>query len=596
MRTDVGDDTAPNLRREAENKVANSLASSPGRQSIEETQATVHELQVHQAELEIQNEELRRMQLELEGSRARYFDLYDRAPVGYFTLSELGLIIEANLTAANLLGAARRELAQQPLRTFVLPDDQDLFYHHRRRLLLTGEPQVDELRMFGPKGEPVWVRLDGVLAPAGADWPIWRAVVTDISAQKQVEAELERKISELAAEKDRAQAATTAKSQFLSLMSHEIRTPLNGILGMTELLLDDGLTGEAKGHALTIRDAGAALLSIINDILDFSKIEAGRMDLAVATFDLSRVVQEVVELMSVKAHEKRLELVLSYAPEAARAFEGDALRLRQIVLNLVSNAIKFTRKGRVSVEVSCAAFTDKTDTMRIAVRDTGIGIPPARRELLFQRFNQLDVSTTHKYGGSGLGLAISKQLVELMGGKIEVESQPGRGTVFTVEIPLARHSAEQSTAAPLPSGAQGVNAQPRSWAGTRVLVVDDNLINQRVASAMLLKLGCTVELAANGREGLTSTLGSAAPYDMIFMDCQMPEMDGYEATLAIRKSEGTGKHTPVVALTASALPEDRQRCLEAGMDGYLTKPVSITALRAALSEWLDPPASRSTQE
>ncbi len=958
--------------------------------SREETQKTIHELCVYQIELEMQNEELRRTQEELSAARESYFDLYNLAPIGFCTLSETGVILQANLTLASLLGVNKNDLVSRPLSVYFSKKDQDSFFLLTRQLFRTGAAGGCELRMLKADGSEFWVRLEG--APAKGDKgepvarlvvqdiserkrseaalslerrrreadlealfesaplayhetdgkgtvrrvnaaecallgyradqilgrPVWEmlgvsdraagrraffqelaegqdhaptelrfvtpdgrellveihnrrvldesgssvglrtalldvtaraevtkqlrasgdrtaaalgelekqkfaldhhaivsitdttgaiayandkfceitgypreelmgqnhhlinsgthptefftnlwstitqglvwhaeicnrskdgtlywvdativpvlgaegkpsayvAIQTDISARKRDEdqikkyaAELAHTVAEVEREKNRAEAANRAKSEFLASMSHEIRTPMNGVIGMTGLLLGTALTPEQLSYAETVRTSGEALLTIINDILDFSKVEAGKMVLEGVPLDLHAALEDVMELMAVKAREKQLELLLHYTPDTPRKFFGDTGRIRQVLLNLVSNAVKFTAAGHVLVEAEGRAVADGVANIRIAVHDTGIGIPADLQTSLFQKFQQVDASTTRRFGGTGLGLAISRQLVELMGGTITLTSREGEGSTFSFEIPLPLRPDSEVAAAPivpllgvrvlvvddfsvcrlvtksmcagwgmrveeagsgeealgkvaeataagdpykivcldykmpgvdgaetarrlreggtvggpaivmitatderdginftgdarllkplresvllrtfqqLLDGGKGTGSTPERAApvgelpgvgGRRVLVVDDNIVNQKVVMALLRKMGCLVDVAANGREGCA--MAALLPYDLIVMDCQMPEMDGFAATREIRTREGShSHHTPIVALTAGAMAEDRDRCLEAGMDGYLTKPVRADQLRTVVEQYL----------
>ncbi len=672
---------------------------------------------------------------------ARLRAIFDATADGIVVADRAGAIEAMNPAAQRTFGFRAEELLGQPLNTVLAGFSEDEPAAALARLAAESQGGIARIR------ESVARRKDRSIIPIElavtaieiGGVTTYIATVSDISERKRGEeerlgylaeleaakssmersaAELARSMEDIAEARERAEGATRAKSEFLATMSHEIRTPMNGVIGMVGLLLETNLNPEQREYATTVKSSAESLLTIINDILDFSKIEAGRLSFEPLPFDLRVAVEETIDLLSARAAEKGLRLAARFAPGTPRRVIGDVGRVRQILLNFAGNAIKFTAEGHVLLEVSCDEVTDSSALIRLAVTDTGIGIPEQHQDRLFKKFSQADASTTRKFGGTGLGLAISKQLAELMAGEVGLNSTMGQGSTFwaTVRLEIDRATAEVPThptlrgrtilyvdgnpmqrlivaellaewgtrsqvvdtgvralesierareanapvdiviidylatthaatelAAAITSGreapilvlltdggtrgkadalaAAGFAAyfarplrsdtfgdglerllaprcelpgsgpaeaaiQPPAEAPAsqrRVLLVDDNVVNQKVASKMLEKMGCRVDVAGNGLEAVESW--SRVPYELIFMDCQMPEMDGYEATGEIRRGEPAGTRIPIIALTANAMQGDRERCLSAGMDDYLSKPIKPDELRSMVTKW-----------
>jgi len=519
---------------------------------------------------------------EAKQAEARYRTLFDRVPVGITSTTPDGMILDANPAFAEMLGFRDVEdLKREKITEFwVNPEERAEMI---ARLARDGIIQYFELQVRRKDGAVIWCAVSvRAVYDATGKMESYEGVTADITDRKRAEEEITRA-------RDLALEAARLRSEFMHNVSHEIRTPLNGIVGTAEiLLLEDDLTSKQRHGVEIIQSSSELLLKIVNDILDFAKLSAGKVVLEKLDFSLAEVVDCVIDSFAETARAKKIDLAVSMDANLPAGVRGDPNRLRQILNNLISNAIKFIMVGRVIVRATKAEESDDQVLVRFEVIDTGIGIPPELRDRLFQPFAQAEGSTSRYYGGTGLGLVISAQLTKQMGGEIGFESTPGKGSNFhfTVRLEKGRTTTSASPHSPglgMPGNDSAEDRQRKRRKKVRVLVVEDNLTNRTVVAAQLGILGYTAEVVDCARGGLEAL--SLRHHNIVLMDCEMPEMDGYEATAEIRRREGGARHTVVIALTAHATEGDRERCLKAGMDDYISKPVKLEALTDMLNSW-----------
>lgn len=515
-------------------------------------------------------------------SEARFTELFETLQEGVYFCDPSGTLLDVNPAMVLMLGYySREELVGTNIGELYFEAPQDVFPERRRSPHTTSLTR--EITLKRKDGTPI-ICLDNSNATCDAAGRMIRhqGTLVDITVRKQT-------LEELKKAKDAAEAANLAKSAFLAHMSHEIRTPMNAVIGMTELALDTKLTAEQREYLTMVRDSGKSLLTLINDILDFSKIEAGKLTLEVAEFSLREMIGETIKILELRARQKGLALSSQVPPGVPDAVHGDPGRLRQILWNLIDNAIKFTSRGEVGLRIEVESQSESEVCLHFSVSDTGIGIPADKQELIFEAFAQADNSTTRKFGGTGLGLSISSRLVSLMGGKITVESEPNQGSMFhfTAHFGLQRTRVGKTIEA-ASSATSVVKKAPKSADARRplrVLLVEDNTLNQILAERLIRRRGDEIVVTSNGHEALVAL--DQTPFDVVLMDIQMPEMSGIDVTTAIRareKEKGNGERVPIIATTASAMKEDKELCFAAGMDAYLSKPIERAALYAAMDE------------
>jgi PAS domain S-box-containing protein len=532
---------------------------------------------VHVLESRFDRAEREQVRESLEESEARFRDLFEQTDDLIMSIGMDGRVLHANQATLNALAATSEELSRIDIVRIVDDDERESFRRALERVFTKGEPQRVETVFIGAGARRITV--EGALRPRVIDGRavLARVVFRDVTDRKHFE-------TDLANARDAALEAARLKTQFLTNVSHEIRTPMNGIIGMIDLLLGTGLTEEQVGFAHECKASADQLLSIVNNILYVSNVEAGALSTANADFDLYRLLERVVEVIKVAALGKDIDIRYSYDPSLPTVVYGHQGRVRQIVTNLMENAVKFTMQGTISLHVTKHTETATHDVLRFEVRDTGIGISEEDRLLLFERFSQVEGASTRRFQGVGLGLAAARQLVEIMGGVIDVESTPGIGSTFWFSLPFKKLSARSALAQQPRSDDPPPVVTPEMRQSIRILLAEDNFLNRKLTMSQLEKLGYRVDAVANGKEAIEAA--AQQRYEVIVMDCQMPVVDGYEATLEIRKLEHQGKPKHrIIAMTANALEGDREKCLASGMDDYLSKPTKAEDLELALARY-----------
>jgi PAS domain S-box-containing protein len=564
------------LEKEIRERKSAGQALSKAQNNLE-SRIQARTLELLKTNKELQQEVLDRITIEeqLRASEERFRDLADLLPQSVYELDMKGKFLYSNQYGFKFSGYTQQDLDNGLYAMDLFEkEDRNKIAENIRLIYGSQTPLDDEYILHKKNGETCPILVYSRRVIQNAKTVGLRGVAIDISKRKKVEMDLLQA-------KEAAEQANIAKNIFLANMSHELRTPLNGVLGLTELLLLTDLNEQQRSYLTTVSQSGIMLLKILNDILDLSRIEANKFNIDRVNFDLRKTIENVIRLFSSSIIIKGLQFRHRIEDAVPENLIGDPIRLVQVLSNLISNAQKFTERGEIELAIKKMNETEQTVTLQFKVKDTGIGIRSEHLPLVFESFSQVDSSTTRKYGGTGLGLTITKNLVELMGGQIQIDSQEGMGTSIRVNLTYTIASEGDGKS----DERETISSQVFKPEDFRVLVVDDDRLSRLVCKEMLEKLGYRVDLAVNGNEALQKL--EASRYSVVLMDCMMPDLDGYETTRRIRERKIKGSITnqlPVIALTARAMEKDKMRCLEAGMNDYLTKPVSLNKLQDILEK------------